>query len=298
MPNWGVYLPTYGASAPIDVPGIRRLAARAEERGLAHLFVGDHLIWNRAILSPFLALAHVAAVTERIRLGTGVYLLPLRAPVLAAKDAATLDVLSGGRLILGVGAGGDNPEEYRVAGVAPGNRGTRMDEGIAALRGLLNGEPSGFVGNYVEVPPTTLAPLPRRSVPIWLGGRSEAVVQRAARVCDGWFPVWISPERYATARDQILGERKGNAVFDFGLNIFVAIADTRAEARAIAAVHMENAYAQPFERFERYVAYGTPDDVRKELRPYVEVGVTDVVFNLTGPRPEHQLDLLTREVIC
>lgn len=296
-PSCGVFLPTFSASAPIDVVALRRMAVTAEVRGLDHIFVGDHLIWNSGILSPLVTLAHLSAVTERIRLGPGVYLLPLRPPVITAKDVATLDVISGGRLIMGVGAGGENADEYRAAGVEPGNRGARMDEGVAALRALLDGEQAEGTGRFVNVPAVTLEPRPERRVPIWIGGRADAVVDRAARLGDGWFPVWVSPERYAAARQRIFDQRPAGEAFDLALNIFVSIAETRAEARATVATHMQNAYALPFEKFERYVAYGTPDDVRGTVQPYLEAGVTDVVFNLTGPRPEEQLDLLTREVL-
>jgi len=294
--NWGVFLPSFSASAPIDVAALRRLAVTAEERGLEYAFVGDHLIWNTGILAPLPTLAHLAAVTERIKLGPGVYLLPLRPPVIAAKDVITLDLLSGGRLVMGVGAGGENPDEYRAAGIEPGDRGARMNEGIAALRALLEGEGNEIEGRFVNVPALTLEPRPERPVPIWVGGRADAVVDRAAQLGDGWFPVWISAERYATARERVLEQRREDG-FAFALNIFVSIAETRDEAKVTVMSHMQNAYALPFERFERYVAYGPPEDIRAKVRPYLDAGVTDVVFNLVGPAPEEQLDLLTREVL-
>ncbi|MGW5016456.1 LLM class flavin-dependent oxidoreductase [Micromonospora chalcea] len=119
MVNVGCFLPTYSASGPIEPASVLDMARDAEELGLDHVWVGDHYLWNVGMLSPLPALAAVAAVTRRVRLGTGVYLLNLRHPALTAKDVATVDVLSGGRLVLGAGIGGDNPEEYRALGVDP-----------------------------------------------------------------------------------------------------------------------------------------------------------------------------------
>lgn len=294
--EWGAFLPTFNASSPLDIPSLRRMAQTADAGGLDYVFVGDHLIWHSGILAPMPTLAHLAAVTRRVRLGPGVYLLPLRHPVITAKDVATLDVLSGGRVVMGVGAGGENPDEYRAAGLEPGSRGTRMDEALSAVISLLNGEGRAFDGQHVTMPGVTIEPRPAHRVPIWVGGRADAAADRAAAMADGWFPVWVSPERYHAVRSRVL-ERRDPSTFDFALNIFTAVAETRDDAREIARHHMENTYALPFERFERYVAYGDPDAIREMVRRYTDAGVNKVVFNLTGPDPQRQLHLILREVL-
>lgn len=293
----GVFLPTFAASGPIDVEAVRRIAVAAERHGFEYAFVGDHLVWNVGMLAPLPTLAYLAAATERIKLGTGVYLLPLRPPMIAAKDVATVDALSGGRLVLGVGAGGENPLEYRAAGVAPGNRGERMEEGLIALGSLLGGEGTAIEGRFTSVPAVLLDPRPERTIPLWLGGRADAVVDRAARMADGWFPVWVSARRYASAHDRVFAAGRTDEDFVFALNLFVALADTREEGYRLASRHMEAAYALQFSKFAKYVAYGTADDIKELLEPYRAAGVTQVVFNLTGPGQAEMLDRLAEEVL-
>jgi alkanesulfonate monooxygenase SsuD/methylene tetrahydromethanopterin reductase-like flavin-dependent oxidoreductase (luciferase family) len=292
-----VFLPTFAASGPIDVATVRAMAVAAERYGLTYAFLGDHLVWNVGMLAPMPTIGYLAAATERILLGTGVYLLPLRPPVLAAKDVATVDALTGGRLVLGVGAGGENPLEYRAAGVEPGHRGLRMTEGLAALRSLLRGEGTAIEGRFTNVPAVRLAPNPPREIPVWLGGRADAVVERAARSADGWFPVWISARRYADARQRVLAAGRTEDDFVFALNLFVALDDSREAAREVVARHMETAYNLNFDSFARYAAYGTADDIKEIVEPYRTAGVTDVVFNLTGPDQPAMLDRLATEVL-
>jgi probable F420-dependent oxidoreductase len=297
MTRYGVFLPSFAASAPVDPRRLQRVATRAEKLGFAHLWVGDHFVWNVGMLAPLAVLAHVAAVTERIGLGTGVYLLPLRHPVVAAKDVASVDVLSGGRLILGVGVGGESAEEYAAVGVELDRRGERIDESIAQLRSLLAQEAKPLPGAFTSVPPVTLAPPPAQPrVPLWVGGRAQAVVERAAATGDGWFPVWVSPRRYREAREEIVARRGGADGFAFALNIFTAVGADREAARAVLAGHMQSAYGLPFEKFEKYAAFGSPDDVAEVLEGYLQAGVTDVALNLAGPDPEGQLEQLAGTV--
>ncbi|RYE38252.1 MAG: LLM class flavin-dependent oxidoreductase [Hyphomicrobiales bacterium] len=292
----GAIIPTFAASAPIDPAQLRRIARLAEDGGLDHLFVGDHLLWNVGILSPTVALAHLAAVTERIELGISVYLLPLRHPIIAAKEIASVDVVSGGRLILGVGAGGDDPLEYEALGVDLRGRGAQMEEGVTALRTLLSAEPSSLSGRFGEIPPVRLEPRPVRTPPIWMGGRAPQVVDRAARLADGWFPVWISPERYSSERERVLEVREPGD-FTFALNLFTSIGATREAARAAVAQHMESAYRLDFASFEKYVAYGTAADILEFIDDYATAGVTDLVLNLVGPDPHEQLEALLTQVV-
>ncbi|MEV6515974.1 TIGR03619 family F420-dependent LLM class oxidoreductase [Micromonospora chalcea] len=298
MVNVGCFLPTYSASGPIEPASVLDMARDVEELGLDHVWVGDHYLWNVGMLSPLPALAAVAAVTRRVRLGTGVYLLNLRHPALTAKDVATVDVLSGGRLVLGAGIGGDNPEEYRALGVDPGQRARRFEETAAAVRGLLAGSGQPYQGRLVDLPAFTMEPLPvQQPVPLWLGGRASAVVERAARGAEGWFPVWVSAGRFRAAADTVGTIRGDLSGFAFALNLFTTIADTREAARDAVSTHLATAYGLPFDSFERYSAYGTADDIREYLAPYVEAGMTDVVFNIAGPDPRGQLRRLAAEVV-
>lgn len=298
MVDVGCFLPTYSASGPIHADDVLGMAREAEELGLDHVWVGDHFKWRVGMLSPMTALAAVAAVTTRVRLGTGVYLLNLRHPAITAKDVASVDVLSGGRLVLGAGIGGDDPDEYRALGVEPERRATRFEETAAAVRSLLAGSAAPQDASLVSVPAFEMAPLPvQQPVPMWLGGRAQAVVDRAARTAEGWFPVWVSASRVAAARSSITDTRGSADGFAIALNVFTTIAGSRDDAAAQQQAHLRNAYGLPFETFERYGAYGSADDIVERLRPYLDAGVTDVVFNIAGPAPREQLARLAAEVV-
>lgn len=222
----GVYLPTFG---PLSVsPGIVALARTVEELGADSIWVADHLCIPKDIESrypyssdgvfPFpqqtpwfdalTALAAIAAVTERVLLGTGVLVLTQRNVLEVAKVTSSIDVISRGRLRLGVGAGWLK-EEIRALGYRPDTRGRRLDEGIQALRECWTGETAGFAGDECHVEPGLyFQPTPwRGNPPILIGGYSDAAQRRTARWGDGWLPDWpIHMLDYAAlerARDRI-----------------------------------------------------------------------------------------------
>lgn len=294
----GVFLPSYTAVGSPNADAVLGLARCADAAGLQHVWVGDHFVWNTGMLAPMPTLAAVAAVTSRVRLGTGVYLLNLRPPAIVAKDVATVDVLSNGRMIFGVGAGGDDPLEYEALGVDPAARGQRMDEMICAVRALLDGASSSTAGRFISLPEFTMAPNPvQKRLPVWLGGRADAVIDRAARLAEGYFPVWISARRMRQAVDQVGVVRGELDDFTFALNVFVAIGPDREQARNTVAAHLRTAYHLPFEQFERYAAYGRADDIAEFLGQYVDAGVTDIVFNLAGADRDEQLEQLMTDVL-
>jgi probable F420-dependent oxidoreductase len=249
------------------------------------------------MVAPMATLAFVAGVTTRIRLGTGVYLLPMRHPTIAAKDIASVDVLSGGRVIVGVGAGGENPAEYEALSTPLVHRGRQMEEAILALRTQFERPGEAFEGEFHSFPAFSQEPRPiQEPMPIWLGGRAEAVVARAARVAQGWFPVWVSARRIREARDQ-LAQLGAPDDFRVALNVFTAPAADRATGRSNVANHLRSAYGLDFDSFERYAAYGTAEQIAGTLAEYVEAGVTDIAFNLAGPAPAEQVQQLAEEVV-
>lgn len=298
MTRFGAYLPTYCATGPITPEGVASVAVRAEELGYDHVWVGDHYLWRIGMLAPLPSLAFVAARTSRVELGTAVYLTNLRHPTLTAKDVATVDVLSGGRVILGAGLGGDDHREYEVVGAPYARRGQRMSEYLRAIRAQLDGSTDDFTAELVQVPGYRLDPLPhRRPLPIWVGGRADASVRRAARLGDGWLPVWVSPRRIAAALELVAEIRGGLDGFRVGLDVFTCLRPTREQAGASLAQHLGSAYGLDFENFERYAAFGTSEQVAEAIRPYIDAGVTDVLFNLAGDDVEGQLHLIASEVL-
>jgi probable F420-dependent oxidoreductase len=186
-----------------DPKAIRDFAQAAEDMGYAHLIVFDHVLgadtayhnnWQGPYTTadmfhePFVLYGYLAAITERLELVTAVIILGQRQTALVAKQAAAVDVLSGGRLRLGVGIGW-NAVEYEALGENFHDRGKRSEEQIAVLRALWTQEEVDFHGRWHDITHAGINPLPiQRPIPLWLGGRAEAVVERVGRLSDGWFP--------------------------------------------------------------------------------------------------------------
>ena len=191
-----------------DPGAIRDFAQTAEELGFAHILTYDHILganpdrpggWRGpytledTFMSPFLLFTYMAAYTSQIEFVTGIIILPQRETALVAKQAAVLDVLSGGRLKLGIGTGW-NAVEYTALKQDFHTRGRRVEEQIALLRELWTKPLVNFEGEWHSIPDAGLNPLPmQRPIPIWLGGHADAVLQRVARMGDGWIPFHRKP---------------------------------------------------------------------------------------------------------
>ncbi|NQV58929.1 MAG: TIGR03619 family F420-dependent LLM class oxidoreductase [Alphaproteobacteria bacterium] len=202
-----------GVSLPVrelknDVGAIKAFAQAAEELGLAHLRVPDQVIrpGSGPLHEPLTMMALIAGATDKIELVPSVIILPARQTVLVAKQTATLDVLSGGRLRLGIGIGKDEVE-YAALGAAFHNRGARCEEQIALLRLLWTQENVEFKGRWDQVSGAGLDPLPvQRPIPIWIGASAVPlphIRRRIGQLADGWF-VLCSPEEFPAVRDDIL----------------------------------------------------------------------------------------------
>jgi probable F420-dependent oxidoreductase len=197
---------------------VRVLATEAEHRGFHGLWIGDHVLrfdtytspypytddghrrpWpGDGLLEPFTALTYVAACTTRLRLGTGVLILPQRNPVYTASQAAAVDWLSHGRLDLGIGVGWSE-QEFDAVGVPFAQRGRRADEYVAVLRTLWCDDPSSHTGPFYELAPCRLHPKPvqRPHPPIHVGGNTDAALRRVARLGQGWYGLGLAPDACA-----------------------------------------------------------------------------------------------------
>jgi probable F420-dependent oxidoreductase len=180
---------------------------------------------------PLEVLAHLAATTERLMLGTCVVVAPLHSPAVLAKRAATLDLLSGGRFLLGLGIGWQR-EEYAAVGVPFERRGERLEECIGAMRALWSDDPATYEGRTVNFRDVhlTLSPTAGR-VPIVLGGNSEPAIRRAGRLADGWFPYTIGPEELARGADLLRqsAEAAGRSAGDIEITVWPGSADPKRE---------------------------------------------------------------------
>lgn len=283
----------------------RRTAEQAVALGYDAVWTGDHVAFAVPILDPLLQLAQIAAFAPGLQVGTSVFLLPLRHPVPIAKQVATLDHLCGGRLIFGVGVGGEFPGEYAACGVPVGERGARLDEAIPVLRKLWTGAPVSHEGRFYPFPETTMRPAPIQpgGPPIWGGGRSQAALRRLGRMGDGWISYVVTPEQYAEGLAQIgrAAEEAGRTPEHFGTAhlLFTFIADRYEDALDAATAHLSKRYAMDFRRAaERYAALGPPEAVAEKIHRFREAGVRHVIVDSTGPLEERgaQLERFAKEV--
>ena len=262
--------------------------ARVADAGLDHVCCGDHVSFNGTGFDGLVQATALAMLHPTLPVHTGVYLLPLRHPVLVARQLADIDRVAPGRLVFGVGLGGEDRREVLMCGVDPATRGVRMNECLAVVRQLLTGEPTTFHGRHVRLDEAVIAPAPSPPIPLVVGGRSDAAVKRAGRLGDGWLGIWVSPRRFgeATAQAGVEAARAGRADYpaQHAMQVWCGMAETAEEARAILAPAMERFYALPFEQFERYCPCGRPEDVAAFLAPYVDAGCTE--FNLITQAPD------------
>lgn len=246
-----------------DPGAIRDLAQTVEGLGYAYLMPFEHVLgadtrhhqgWrgsyalHDAFHEPMVLFGYLASVTSRIRLLTGVLVLPQRQTVLVAKQAAEVDVLSGGRLDLGIGVGW-NRVEYQALGMEFTNRGKRSEEQVQVLRLLWTQESVEFAGRWHRIDHAGLNPLPvQRPIPIWFGGTAEALLERAGRLGDGWLPMGAPDAQRAAAVERLRGyaARAGRDPSSLAVGASVALArggkeTVLAEARAwarLGATHL------------------------------------------------------------
>src|ERR1051326_3348473 len=197
----GIHLPHIGRKAGPDA--IRRAAVQAENLGFADVWVSEHVILPKdapyppspAFYEPILTWTWAAAATKRVRLGASVIVLPMHHPVPMAKQIATLQLLSAGRVIFGIGVGWLEAE-FAALGVPFRERGRRTDESIALMRALWRDDPVSFPTKYIaaQIADMRMEPKPP-PIPIWVGGSSEAALARAVKLCDGWHGSRLPPAK-------------------------------------------------------------------------------------------------------
>lgn len=280
---------SFGAMVGHDEAGDPFGAAQvAEAAGYDSVWVGDHVLWHAPVPDPMVTLGAMSMLCQRARLGTGVLLAPLRPATVVAKQAATVDQLSGGRLILGVGVGGENPVEYEASGVPLAERGRRLDETIEACRLLWTGERVSYEGRHIHLRDARLdyPPAQPAGPPIWIGGRSPAALRRAGRLGDGWLAFVVTPERFAESwleiRRQAAAAGRDPDALTPALQLWCQYDEDESAARSLIAAQIERNYRVPYARFERYCIAGNADTWLRRLRAYVAAGVRQVNLIFAG----------------
>jgi probable F420-dependent oxidoreductase len=281
------------------------LVRRVEALGFDSVWTGDHVSFHNPLYESLTLLASYAPITTRIRLGTAVYLLALRPPALAAKITSTLDQLSNGRLIFGVGVGGENPKEFEVCGVPHGERGARVTEAIDVVRALWRDTPASFKGRFTRFEGVSLDPKPvqQPGPPIWIGGRSDAALARAGRQGDGWMSYVVQPERYAQSLEKIRAAAAAGRSLEGFTNAhltFITVGPDYETAKATWVRLLSKQYAQDFGPLAgKYGVIGTPEQCVETLERFRAAGCGYFIMDpiCDGPDKARQLERIATEIV-
>jgi probable F420-dependent oxidoreductase len=260
-------------------------ARKAEQLGFDFVSASDHLHGRRPTYEPWTLLSWIAAATSRIRVATRVLAVPYRHPAVLAKMAETLDRLSGGRLILGLG-GGALDQEFHAFGLgvrSPRDKVDGLAEAIRILRGVWSQPRFTFEGRLYQTDGAELEPKPDHSIPIWLGTYGQRALALTGQLADGWIPSlgYAPPEQIPGLRERVLAAARAagrdpdelTCAYNLGVRI-----DERADP-------------------EPSVVAGAPDAVIERLRSLAELGFTAMNFIPVGPGQEEQIERLAREVL-
>jgi probable F420-dependent oxidoreductase len=283
--DFGLILPSYRQGA--TTAGIEAAADAAARLGWHSIFTTDHVLvepseWSEDyfhIFDPLITLAHLGARQPSLCLGISVVVVPMRNAVVLAKELATLDALSGGRLICGVGVGWNRREfGFLGAGERFGRRGAYLEEAIALWRHLWDGGTGPFEGRFHSFDEARFGPLPeqRAAVPIWIGGRSEAALSRAGRIADGYHASATSPAQMAVR-----------------IPLVRAAADQAGRPMPLLSARMRVAFGAHDEE-GGYVVAGTPEQMVGELGAWSELGVDHLAFDFVETDAGRSVELIER----
>jgi probable F420-dependent oxidoreductase len=311
----GLALPQYDFFSPEREPGrlpwaaVAATARRADDLGFHSLWLSDHLFLDRSRyggvtgrcpgFDPLPALGALARCTHRARLGTLTLCSPLRPATVTAKQLATIDVLSGGRLVVGVGAGWSE-DEFREVGVVfrrPAERLRHLEESIAVLRGMFGGGPFTFAGRYEQAVGAMCLPRPihrsgqQAGPPIWVGGKGDRLLDLAARLADGWNTAWVvTPDAYRERLEVLdaacerAGRDPAEVARTVGLYSLVGEdeADLARRFERMRATSPEIVGSTSLDEWRPGRLVGTVAEVRSQLEGWAALGVSTVVVS---PRP-------------
>ena len=275
----------FGTALPL-VTKVPEYAQRAESLGYDYLCAGEHMMFHGPVGNTLITLSVAAGATSKIKLMSSVVLLPLYNPTVLAKLTSVLDVASGGRYHMGIGIGGEFPKEFEACGIPVKQRASRSNEALQVIKKLWTEQNVSFDGRYSKFSGVTISPHPiqKPHPPIWVAGRKEPAMRRAALYGDGWIPYMYTPEMLHESIEKIMrfGKEAGRDMSNFrpGLFIFAAVYPDRDMARDQAAKALGGTYSQDFSKIAgRYTLYGNPEDCRKRLTEYVDAGARTVLVS-------------------
>jgi alkanesulfonate monooxygenase SsuD/methylene tetrahydromethanopterin reductase-like flavin-dependent oxidoreductase (luciferase family) len=295
MARCGILLPTFDPLRTGQPLPVAKAAVLAETLGFDAVWAGDHLVCPAPGLDSVAALSAAAAVTSRVSVGFSVMLLGMRPPAWTAKQLSTLHALSSGRVLLGVGVGGEFPEEFTAAGVPVNERGVRLNESLAVLGDLLTGKPVEHYGRTLRLKVPPLEPAMDAPPPIYVGGRGEAAIKRAVRFGDAWLPMWLEPDVLAERATRLteLADEAGKPRPGLALLVGVRVDDDVNEARREAEAHLQGQYRLPLKVVERWTPTGSVEQVTEYLEAHLAAGVEELVLMPLGSDPLGQYERLS-----
>jgi alkanesulfonate monooxygenase SsuD/methylene tetrahydromethanopterin reductase-like flavin-dependent oxidoreductase (luciferase family) len=308
--SWGLLLPTREvvmAQGTPDLTKIIDLAVQAEALGFDSVWVGDSIL-ARPRLEALTTLAAVASRTTRVKLGTAVLLSALRHPVVLANEAANVDILSHGRLILGLGIATRTPtveREFAACGVPFGRRLGMFEEGVEIMRRLWSESGVTFSGRHFQLQEVSLGLRPTQpgGIPMWLAGAVDNALRRVARLGDGWFPNPSSPRALADlwGRLQTVAREMGCDPTSLHRCVYTTLnsnADV-AQAERDMRTFVEGYYGAPYETMARVqgLCAGTAQACAEWLQEFIAAGAQTIVIRFAGPDQFGQLEQCAKEVL-
>jgi probable F420-dependent oxidoreductase len=293
-------IPQAWTSGGIDPPQIQRFLGRAEALGFESVWVVEQVLGALPSLEPVELLAWAAALTDRIRLGTAVLLTPLRSPVHLAKSLATVDQLSGGRLDVGIGLGG-NPKIYPAFGISAARRVARFNEGLRLMRALWTEPRVTFAGEFWQLESAAMEPKPlqRPHPPLWVGGHHPDALRRSIGWATGFMGAGSAPtatfaQEVALLRRFLAEAGRDPASMDVGKRVYVAVDRDRDRAGRRLAEYFAGFYGRPQLAAEVSV-WGSADQCVAGIQEVIAAGARLVMLNPVFDELE-QLELLASEV--
>jgi probable F420-dependent oxidoreductase len=285
---------------------VTRLARQIEDLGFDIVGCGEHVSFYGDSANGFVSLSVAAGATERVKLMSTITLVPLYPPALLAKMGAALDVASGGRFTLGVGVGGEFPNEFEACGIPIKQRGSRTDDALEVITRTWTETDVTYDGRYTKLNNFSLKPLPiqKPRPPIWVSGRTDAAMKRAAKYGNGWLPYMFTPEHLAESITKIrgFGEELGQDMsdFTFAVYIFTAVHEDNDTAVKYATDRLSKQYNQDFSKLvHKYALAGDPASCQKRLQEYIDAGATSVFVSSACPDDyiDRNLEMIAKEVM-
>ncbi|HXG50838.1 MAG TPA: LLM class flavin-dependent oxidoreductase [candidate division Zixibacteria bacterium] len=299
---FGIEIPQFFFDGPVDVEHVRKFTIRAEALGYDSLWLQERIVSDFSMLEPVSLLSYAAAITDRVRLGVSVVLLTLRNPLQLAKSIATLDCMSGGRAVLGIGLGGGHLGSHEeIFGYGRERRVRRFTEAVAILKLLWTEPRASFHGTFWSFDGVPMEPKPvqKPHVPIWFGGHHENALRRAVRYGDGWMGAGSSSSsafvrESSRIRDLLEQAGRDPETFAVSKRVYLAVDDDRQRAERRLREWFGRRYGNP-DLGPKVCVWGGVRECTERIREIVRAGARGIVFNPMFDEMEH-LEICAAEI--